>query len=101
MSKSAQGCARSNDLDPAAPFNAGKLSHFATQAGAGAASSGQQPEETMSISRRAALAGLAAMSAEQARAQAAFPTKPMTLVVPFPAGGPSDVFGRHLAQGMA
>ena len=55
----------------------------------------------MSISRRAALAGLAALSAEPARAQAAFPTKPMTLVVPFPAGGPSDVFGRHLAQGMA
>ena len=55
----------------------------------------------MSISRRAALAGLAALSAQQARAQAAFPTKPMTLVVPFPAGGPSDVFGRHLAQGMA
>ena len=55
----------------------------------------------MSITRRAALAGLAALSAEQARAQAAFPTKPMTLVVPFPAGGPSDVFGRHLAQGMA
>ncbi|WP_428667771.1 Bug family tripartite tricarboxylate transporter substrate binding protein [Reyranella sp.] len=55
----------------------------------------------MSISRRAALGGLAALSAGQARAQAAFPTKPMTLVVPFPAGGPSDVFGRHLAQGMA
>ena len=55
----------------------------------------------MSISRRAALAGLAALSAGQTRAQAAFPTKPMTLVVPFPAGGPSDVFGRHLAQGMA
>ena len=55
----------------------------------------------MSISRRAALAGLAALSTGQARAQAAFPTKPMTLVVPFPAGGPSDVFGRHLAQGMA
>jgi tripartite-type tricarboxylate transporter receptor subunit TctC len=55
----------------------------------------------MSISRRAALAGLAALPAGQARAQAAFPTKPMTLVVPFPAGGPSDVFGRHLAQGMA
>ena len=55
----------------------------------------------MSITRRAALAGLAALSAGQARAQAAFPTKPMTLVVPFPAGGPSDVFGRHLAQGMA
>jgi len=55
----------------------------------------------MSINRRAALAGLAALSAGQARAQAAFPSKPMTLVVPFPAGGPSDVFGRHLAQGMA
>jgi tripartite-type tricarboxylate transporter receptor subunit TctC len=25
----------------------------------------------------------------------------MTLVIPFPAGGPSDVFGRHLAQGLA
>jgi tripartite-type tricarboxylate transporter receptor subunit TctC len=25
----------------------------------------------------------------------------MTLVIPFPAGGPSDVFGRYLAQGMA
>ena len=36
-----------------------------------------------------------------ALAQAAFPSKPMTLVIPFPAGGPSDVFGRHLAQGMA
>ena len=55
----------------------------------------------MSISRRAALAALATLPAGQARAQAPFPTKPMTLVVPFPAGGPSDVFGRHLAQGMA
>ena len=25
----------------------------------------------------------------------------MTLIIPFPAGGPSDVFGRHLAQGLA
>jgi tripartite-type tricarboxylate transporter receptor subunit TctC len=55
----------------------------------------------MSISRRAALAGLATLPAGQVRAQAAFPAKPMTLVVPFPAGGPSDVFGRLLAQGMA
>jgi tripartite-type tricarboxylate transporter receptor subunit TctC len=55
----------------------------------------------MTISRRGALAGLAALSVGQARAQTAFPSKPMTLVVPFPAGGPSDVFGRLLAQGMA
>ena len=55
----------------------------------------------MSITRRATLAGLTALPLGPARAQAAFPSKPMTLVIPFPAGGPSDVFGRHLAQGMA
>jgi tripartite-type tricarboxylate transporter receptor subunit TctC len=55
----------------------------------------------MTISRRAALAGLAALPLAQPRAQPAFPGRPMTLVIPFPAGGPSDVFGRHLAQGMA
>ena len=31
----------------------------------------------------------------------AFPTRPITLVVPFPAGGPSDVYGRLLAKGMS
>src|SRR6185369_15635673 len=55
----------------------------------------------MSITRRATLAGLTALPLAEARAQAAFPNRPMTLVIPFPAGGPSDVFGRHLAQGMA
>jgi tripartite-type tricarboxylate transporter receptor subunit TctC len=30
----------------------------------------------------------------------AFPSRSMTLVVPFPAGGPADFFGRHLAKGM-
>jgi tripartite-type tricarboxylate transporter receptor subunit TctC len=49
------------------------------------------------------LAGLAAPLpfAGSASAQAAFPSKPLTLVIPFPAGGPSDVFGRHLAQGLS
>lgn len=31
----------------------------------------------------------------------AFPSKPIRLIVPFPAGGPSDLFGRALAQGMS
>jgi tripartite-type tricarboxylate transporter receptor subunit TctC len=60
-------------------------------------------EKTLPIFRRRAIAGLAASPfiATAARAQAAFPSRPMTLVIPFPAGGPSDVFGRYLAQGMA
>lgn len=56
----------------------------------------------MSITRRAALGGgLAALPVLRAHAQAAFPSRPLTLVIPFPAGGPSDVFGRYLAQGMS
>ena len=49
------------------------------------------------------LASLAAclLLAGQAAAQQAFPTKPLTLIVPFPAGGPSDALARAVAQGMA
>jgi len=55
------------------------------------------------LSRRRAVAALAATPfiARGAGAQAAFPSRPLTLVIPFPAGGPSDVFGRHLAQGLS
>jgi len=55
----------------------------------------------LSITRRAALAGLASLPMARAEAQAAFPTKPLTLVVPFPAGGPADIYGRNLAERMA
>jgi len=55
----------------------------------------------LSITRRAAVAGLASLPMARAEAQAAFPTKPLTLVVPFPAGGPADIYGRNLAERMA
>src|SRR5438105_6413748 len=31
----------------------------------------------------------------------AYPTKPVRMIVPFPAGGPADIFGRALTQGMS
>ncbi|MBM3643597.1 MAG: tripartite tricarboxylate transporter substrate binding protein [Alphaproteobacteria bacterium] len=52
----------------------------------------------MTLSRRAALGG-ALMTPTVAWGQA-FPSKPLTMVVPFPAGGPADLFGRHLAKGI-
>jgi tripartite-type tricarboxylate transporter receptor subunit TctC len=59
----------------------------------------------MSLSRRGAVAGLLAAAplfGRAATAQAAgFPSRPLTLIVPFPAGGPADIFGRFLAQGMS
>ncbi len=57
----------------------------------------------MSITRRVAVGGLAALPFVQAKAEAqqTFPSKPFTLVVPFPAGGPADIFGRNLAERMS
>src|SRR5947209_2713268 len=47
-------------------------------------------------------AGAAALPAARriARAQTTFPTRPITMIVPFPAGGAADVLARIMAERM-
>ena len=49
---------------------------------------------------RLALLGCVAM-ASAAAAQEAFPTRPVTMVVPFPAGGSTDLVARMIAEKMS
>ena len=49
------------------------------------------------IALPALLAGLMTTAAAQAQD---FPTRPMTMIIPFAAGGPTDVLGRVVAQRM-
>jgi tripartite-type tricarboxylate transporter receptor subunit TctC len=58
------------------------------------------------ISRRhftaTAIAMLSAgLHAQTAAAQAAYPNRPIRLIIPFPAGGPTDVMGRLIAQSLS
>lgn len=55
------------------------------------------------LTRRAIIPAALAMAALAAPGAAAqgFPSKPVTLIVPFAAGGPSDVIGRLLADHMS
>lgn len=45
-----------------------------------------------------AILALAAVSAPSAWAQATYPAKPITMVVPYPPGGSNDVFARQVAK---
>ncbi|NBS38071.1 MAG: tripartite tricarboxylate transporter substrate binding protein BugD [Betaproteobacteria bacterium] len=55
---------------------------------------------TASISFASAVFGLGASLASTAAMAQAYPTKPVTLVVGFAAGGPTDIVARSLAQSM-
>jgi tripartite-type tricarboxylate transporter receptor subunit TctC len=56
----------------------------------------------MNIKRRLLAAVLAALAfLPQASWGQAYPSKPVRLLVPFPAGGPADIFGRTFAQALA
>lgn len=56
----------------------------------------------MTTTRRAVLAAPIALAAPAvARAQAAFPSRPVAVLVPFAAGGPTDVISRLVAEGMS
>ncbi|GAC1604292.1 MAG: tripartite tricarboxylate transporter substrate binding protein BugD [Ramlibacter sp.] len=55
----------------------------------------------MNVRRSFLVAGLAALAATGAVAQSAWPTRAVSLVVPFAAGGPTDVVARSLANAMS
>lgn len=55
----------------------------------------------MQVRRSFLLAGLVALCATGVSAQSAWPTRPVSLVVPFAAGGPTDVVARSLANAMS
>jgi len=50
---------------------------------------------------RLSVLGCALLAVTQTAAGQSFPSRPLTLVVPFAAGGPSDVAGRIIAQGLS
>jgi tripartite-type tricarboxylate transporter receptor subunit TctC len=54
----------------------------------------------MKIPARLAMCIILALAAGAVHAQA-YPSKPIRLIIPFPAGGPADLFGRGLAQAMS
>src|SRR5262245_18584787 len=53
------------------------------------------------LTRRAAVAALAGLVAARAARAQTFPLRTVTIIVPYPAGGPVDVVARLIAQGAA
>ena len=58
----------------------------------------------MRFNRRAiltgALAAISALASQGVTAQTAFPTKPITIIVPAAAGGPTDTVARLIGESM-
>src|SRR5215475_7317673 len=58
----------------------------------------------MSLSRRQFLhltaSATALVSLPRVAGAQAYPSRPITMIVPYPAGGPTDVIGRIVAEGM-
>jgi len=52
-------------------------------------------------SRRALLAALAALPASTALAQDTWPTRPISMIIPFPPGGVADTVGRPVAEALS
>ena len=60
----------------------------------------KMPETTRRLALQALAAGVAATAAGPLLAQAAFPTKPLRMVVGFAPGGAADVLARTIAKGL-
>jgi|SRR5579862_465405 len=53
------------------------------------------------LTRRAVIGGLAGLAAGKARADASWPTRTITIIHGFAAGGPSDIVARLIADGLS
>ena len=56
---------------------------------------------TLALAALGAIAAAAAVAPGTAAAQENWPSKPVTIIVPFPAGGMTDLLARRIAKDMA